>query len=95
MKHADRNPDPNEVLTFRPQATPFFILDAILIFREFSKEIPWELCAFTAGCDFKYPDTLLEGEDKDYITSLLGDGLNPDDLEVFYELAMNGPPERG
>lgn len=91
MKHADRDPDPAAVVTFRPAVTPHFIFDSILIYMEFDRVISPEFRAFLVWYQVKYPDLLLNGEFKDVIEQQIQAGLDPDDLGIFLSLIPRLP----
>jgi hypothetical protein len=86
MKHADREPDPNATLEFRPAVTPHFLFDSLLIYHEFGESWPAEFRAFMLWHHCKYPNILEAGEYKTAIESLRQDLSPDDDMDVFYDL---------
>jgi hypothetical protein len=81
FKHADR--DPEDVLDFFPNATPFLIFEAVLMHNELTKAYVPETLVFAAWFNLKHPNVLLEGPMKTVIQGALAQGLDPDDFGVL------------
>lgn len=88
MKHADNDPD--AVLDFRPNVTPFMILDCVVIYQSLTKEVPWVFQTFLVWFSLHNPDTLFGGANKQAVEDYLASGGTPNDFDLLYELALRG-----
>jgi hypothetical protein len=81
FKHADR--DPNRQLKFYYEATPFFLLDAALLYIQITdKQVP-EVLGIIGWSIVKFPNILVEGPIKTMMTGLIPRGMNPDNYELI------------
>jgi len=69
FKHADRDPD--EVLDFYDEATPFYIIDAVLLHQQLTGANVAACQAFRVWFMLNYPDVLIEGPVKDHVAGLV------------------------
>ena len=92
FKHADR--DPNGVLVFYPDSTPFYIIDAVLLHQKLTGTTMPACNAFHVWFSLNYPDVLFDGPFKDYVQnsvskdpSLVEKGVA---LRLLLHLEQNG-----
>ena len=86
FKHADK--DPQATLAFHPTATPFYMLDAVLLFNQIAKHAFPVGNAYLTWFYLAYPDLLEEGAVKQYYLQALATGLDPKDRSTFLALAL-------
>lgn len=79
FKHADRDPDAQ--LKFYYEATQFYLLDAALLYTLVTGQQFPEVTGLIAWSVVKFPDFLVEGAFKEYITGLAQQGINPDNYQ--------------
>ncbi|MDE2010279.1 MAG: hypothetical protein KGJ09_09425 [Candidatus Omnitrophica bacterium] len=58
FKHA--NQDPNELLDFNPETTDFFLIDAVEMYMQLTKETPEDMGILRAWILINYPDFLTQ-----------------------------------
>lgn len=68
FKHADR--DPKSILNFYPDATPFYILDAVILSEKLHGYRSSEIGVFHTWFILNYPDTLSDGSLRGYVEEL-------------------------
>jgi hypothetical protein len=69
FKHADRDAEAN--FEFYPAATPFFIIDAVVMYRQLTGESQPAEKAYEVWFALNYPDVLVDGAYKDYAKKLI------------------------
>jgi hypothetical protein len=88
FKHADR--DPEASLVFNPDSTEFFIFASLAELEAVSGRRPREGEVFKMWFLLKYPETLHENEETEFIRQALaaarGNGLSAADKASFLEL---------
>jgi hypothetical protein len=65
FKHADRDPD--GVLEFYPDSTPFYVIDAVLLHQKLSGTTMPACKAFHVWFSLNYPDVLVDAPYKDFV----------------------------
>ena len=86
FKHADRDSD--AVLTFFPAATPFYLIDAVVLYEQLSKTSPPACRAYRAWFSVNYPDLLEDGEYKQQVEGLVASNPELRNAEVAYSLLL-------
>ena len=81
FKHAGRDPD--EQLKFYYEATQFFLLDAALLYFQFTRRQFPEVTGLIAWSVVKFPNILVEGPLKQQITGFFQSGIDPDNYELI------------
>lgn len=84
FKHADR--DPEGVLEFYPEATPFYIADAAFLFDQLSGTKMPACQAFNVWFFLNYPDVLVESPVKGYAEKLVACDPSVREQEVAHRL---------
>jgi hypothetical protein len=87
FKHADRDPD--EILDFFPEATPFYIVDAVVLYEHVSGSSTHACKAFHVWFSLNYPDVLIDGEYKKYIERVVSADPALADREVANKLLLH------
>ena len=86
FKHADR--DPHEILDFFAEATPFYIVDAVVLYERVSGSSTHACKAFNVWFSLNYPDVLIDGAYKKYIESVVTADPDLANREVANELLL-------
>jgi hypothetical protein len=71
FKHADRDPD--AVLEFYPASTPFYIIDAAVMYRMIAGQATPAVKSYEVWFALNYPDVLVDGAYKDNVLTLIKD----------------------
>lgn len=88
IKHADR--DPEGEFAFRPAVTPIFILDALQLYQQLTKTLPYTLNVFLIWFNAAHPD-VVAGPYKETAEQAKQAGLDPDDFDLILELIRGRP----
>jgi hypothetical protein len=71
FKHADKDPD--ATLEFFPASTPFYLMDAVVLYRQLNGSSPPAAKAFEVWFSLNYPHVLADGVQKDYVQKLVNE----------------------
>lgn len=82
FKHSDK--DPKETIEFSPESTVFFLLSAVKLYMDLTKEKPNNMVVYAHWCVLMYP-TLLKDEHKKEYEYYRGQ-LNPANRSKFLDL---------
>ncbi len=87
FKHADN--DPEAAFEFRPALTRFFLFDAIQLYHQLtqSKSLFPEAIVYFRWFVLKYPNVLMEGAVKTFLSTSVGHDVDPDDFG-FMRMAL-------
>jgi len=84
FKHADSDADAQ--LEFYYEATKFYLLDAALLYNQLTERQFPEITGLLAWFSVKLPDLLVEGPFKREVQSLISEGANSDDFQLFLDV---------
>ncbi|HGY90121.1 MAG TPA: hypothetical protein ENK43_02995 [Planctomycetes bacterium] len=90
FKHADR--DAEQDFEFFPEATPFYILDAVCLYEALAKTKTPPMVVFFVWHCLSFPNHLEEGPLKDQIENHRELGIDPENRAVFLALARGVLP---
>ena len=94
FKHADKNRDPNEIIEFQPEVTPFFLLDALRMYREVKGRPMREELVFQSWFGIVHPKLMRDTP----VTRIFRDklkGVNPAHRDAFLVVLNEGKYFRG
>lgn len=84
FKHADR--DPSATLDFKPNTTPFYILDSVLLEAKLRKSLSPASNCFLLWFYLAYPDVLTDEPYQVFSRATLESGVQAEDFELFKNL---------
>jgi hypothetical protein len=82
FKHSDK--DPKETIEFNPDETIFFLLSAVKLYIDLTKEKPNNMIIFIHWCLLMYPNIVKDEYKKEY--KYHRSQLNPADRSKFFDL---------
>ena len=83
FKHADR--DPEEILDFHPDAIPFEIFEAVIMFWQLEHRWPAEMGVFWTWTTMKYPQLVKPGAMAEAASRATDAGIDPNDFAFIRE----------
>ncbi len=89
FKHADRDPDPNAVIEFKPELTPFLLIDALRLYRELKGRPMREELVLQTWFGIMYPNVMRDTP----MTRLFNEqlkGVNPAHRDTFLVVLNKG-----
>ena len=81
FKHADKNRQ--EKLRFYYEATKFYLFDAASLYLKLTNRPFPEALVLVGWILLKFPNLLIDEEDKKRVANAVSAGMNPDDLDSF------------
>ena len=84
FKHADT--DPNGTLHFKAAATPFYILDAVLLQSQLLGKLTPSGSCFLVWFYAAHPDVLTDEPYKAFVQATVASGVSPQDFPLFLDL---------
>ena len=81
FKHADK--DPEEKLKFYYEATKYYLFDAASLYIKLTGRGFPEALVFVGWVLLRFPNFLLDEDDKKQVANTISSGMNPDDFDSF------------
>lgn len=91
FKHADK--DVRGKMVFRYNGTPFFLLDAILLYVSLGESLTHEMHVFLMWVQLRYPDLLCFQLAEEDLKQIRDTTTNPSTFKALGRILLNDPPK--